>query len=125
MPNTRMYDAGQSRHKHHWNQSEAGFLPDGSAFVGKCPNTMDVKLAQKLLDEGIAYPDDENPIRIYNVHEGVIYQSVCSGNRCHGYPWRRLPGRDEIPASVLQILECRAMEQGNHDRFKKWLRQYG
>ncbi len=40
--------------KHHWKEDRAGFETVGNVFVGKCPRTMSIELAQMLLDSGIA-----------------------------------------------------------------------
>lgn len=86
----RRYDPGEHRFKHCWNEPRAAFVCDGSAQVGKCPSTLGKQLAEQLLNDGIAYPVGQaHPERIYNVHDGVVYEAVYSGGSCwHGYPAR-------------------------------------
>jgi hypothetical protein len=43
------YDPGDRRFKHKWNRSEAGFDESRGVPIGKCPNSITVKQAERLL----------------------------------------------------------------------------
>jgi hypothetical protein len=99
----------------------------GTAFIGKCSSGISTDIAQELLDTGFKYPtEDDPPNRIYNVHAGVIYEAVCSGDDAwHGYPWRARPGKSPLPASIMKGLQQRASEQGFPKEYKEWVKRYG
>lgn len=120
------YDPGEHRVKHCWKQPEAAFVRDGSAEIGKCPSTLSKQFAEQLLNDGIGYPvGDERPERIYNLHDGVVYEAVCSGSSWHGYPWRYRPGRKSLPRQIQQELERRAEQQDCLPGYKHWMKKYG
>lgn len=122
----RCYNPGEHRIKHCWNESRAAFVRHGSAEIGKCPSTLDKELAEQLLNEGVGYPvGQEQPERIYNVHVGVVYEAVCSGDTWHGYPWRYRPGRRALPRQILQELQHRAEGQGCLSEYKHWMKEHG
>jgi hypothetical protein len=120
------YDSGGCRQKHKWNHEEAGFANDYGKSIGKCSSMITQDVAQRLLDDGIPYPDANNPERIYNVFHGVIYMAISSGNNnWHGFPWRKLPGRKLLPASVKTELETRSDTQDHLKEFRAWMKNYG
>lgn len=120
---------GEHRVKHCWNQPVAGFQRSGNAFIGKCPSTLPKSVAEALLQSGIPihHHGDGFPAKIYNVHEGVIYEAAPTepGRSYHGYPWRNLPGRNRIPKAILRELERRAERSGHHRQFRDWMARHG
>ncbi|MGI9211747.1 MAG: hypothetical protein ACR2HF_04685 [Methylococcaceae bacterium] len=121
----RVYSSGENRHKHHWDKPEAGFISQGSMYIGKCPTHLTRNQAQILLDTGIPYPEN-NPKRIYNVYQGVIYEAVSANDGTwHGYPWRFLPGRNVLPRLVKKTLRNRAIDAGEAKAFDQWIKEYG
>lgn len=122
----RRYDPGEHRFKHCWNEPRAAFVCDGSAQVGKCPSTLGKQLAEQLLNDGIDYlVGQAHPERIYNVHDGVVYEAVYSGGSWHGYPWRYRPGRRPLPRQIKQELEHRAQQQGCMPGYRHWMKEHG
>lgn len=122
----KRYDPGEHRSKHCWSEPRADFVRCGSAEIGKCPSTLSKQQAERLLNEGIGYPVGEAiPQRIYNVHGGIVYEAVCSGDSWHGYPWRYRPGRKALPRDMLRELEDRASQQNCLDAYKDWMKRYG
>ncbi len=122
----RIYATGEMRHKHHWSQPSAGFVAVGRGFIGKCPATLSHAQAQVLLEQGLAYPDEQQPLRIYNVFLGVIYEAVSANDGTwHGYPWRLLPGRNVLPRTVQKVLRERAVAAGDVVQFDQWMKHYG
>lgn len=122
----RRYDPGEHRFKHCWSEPRAAFVQQGSAQIGKCPSTLSKDLAEQLLNDGLVYPTGEvSPERIYNVHEGVVYEAVFSGDGWHGYPWRYRPGRRSLPRQIRQELECRAKQLGCLSAYKLWMKEHG
>lgn len=91
-----------------------------------CPSTLSKEHAEQLLNQGIGYPEgSDNPERIYNVHDGVVYEAVRSGDSWHGYPWRYRPGRRALPRQMMLKLEERAQAQDKQREFKQWVKNYG
>lgn len=123
------YDPGEGRYKHRWNKGEAGFEPSGRGPVGKCPKSMNLELAQALLENGIEYWDgDEFPARIYNVYNGVVYEAVPTepGKSYHGYPWRGDRGMGAgLPPRIRRELEAYARKEGKLKEFLRWMKRYG
>lgn len=123
------YDPGEHRVKHCSNEPEAHFVREGSAVIGKCPGTLPKTLAEKLLNSGFGYfePGSEYPSKIYNVHQGVVYEATPTspGVSYHGYPWTRLPGRQMIPRRIIKSLEQRATEEGSLSAYKDWMKRHG
>lgn len=128
LPNWK-YDPGEHRVKHCSNEPEAHFVRVGSAVVGKCAGTLTKVQAEVLLNSGCSYlePSIDYPSKIYNVHQGVVYEAVPTepGKSYHGYPWRRMPGRKLIPRQILKKLEELAEAQGCLRAYKDWMRRYG
>lgn len=122
----KRYDPGEHRVKHCWNMPKAKFVRQGSAVIGKCPSTLSKQLAEQLLNDGIGYPVGQaDPERIYNLHDGVVYEAVYSGDSWHGYPWRYRPGRKSLPRQIKQELERRAEQQCCLPGYKYWMKEYG
>lgn len=122
----KRYDPGEHRHKHCWKEPLAGFSEQGGILIGKCPATLSKLEAERLLNDGLAYPPDAPvPQRIYNTHAGVIYEAVPSGDAWHGYPWRYRPGRRALPRQLLRQLEARAAQQGCLREFQRWMKEHG
>lgn len=118
------YDPGQGRTKHKWNRDEAGFKPSKRGAVGKCPKILKDDEREALLNDGVPFFDfeeDEHPSRIYNVHNGVIYEAQPTeyGKSYHGYPWQ-----GDLPKRILHILEIRAEKAGCLKELKKWLKEH-
>ena len=128
---TWRYDPGEGRKKHAWSRDEAGFEPLGKGPVGKCPISISPEEAESLLNEGLpVYEDGDEkvPVRIYNVRNGVIYESRRTeyGQSFHGFPWRGDRGfGPRIPARIMKKLKERAGEAGYSQELKKWLKKYG
>jgi hypothetical protein len=126
------YDPAEHRHKHCWSEPRAAFVETGSASIGKCPSTLPKELARQLVNEAefegkldgqtvaTAMPD-----RVWNVHEGIIYEAVPSrAGAYHGYPWRGRPSRNRLPRSVKRTLHQKAIAQGFEREFRDWLACY-
>lgn len=125
-PERLIYEPGEHRFKHCWNVPKADFVTQGSARIGKCPSTLSKKLAEQLLNDGIRYPvGQSHPERIYNVHDGVVYEAVNSGGTWHGYPWRYRPGRRALPSPILRELQRRAEQQNCLSGYKQWMKDHG
>lgn len=118
-----LYEPGEGRFKHRWNNEYAGF--DGQPPVGKCPSTLTPDRAQQLLDDGFPYHQDPTaagpPDAIYNVFEGVPYEAAPTtvGRSFHGFPWR-----GTMPKRIRRQLEARADQEGYGRQFRDWLKQY-
>ncbi|MBF0145272.1 MAG: hypothetical protein HQL84_11240 [Magnetococcales bacterium] len=123
----RNYDPGELRTKHKWKKPNAGFVSDGHMEIGKCPETMDLKLAEKLLNGGIVYPkeNDIQPQRIYNVYLGVVYRAEPTqpGVSFHGFPEKEIKGR-RVPPTVLFQLAKKAQADGTFQLFKTWMKDH-
>src|SRR5690554_2428452 len=112
-----VYERGEGRTKHCWNQPRAGFEPSRRGQVGKCSNQITDAVATELLNEGL--PDEDGrqrsqenksyPQRIYNVFDGAIYVAVPTqpGKSYHGYPVR-----GPLPRKLLKKLRQKAEEAG-------------
>jgi len=91
-PHKWLYEPDEDpKRKHHWNQNEAGFVAVGAIFVGKCPHSMSIRIAQTLLDGGIEWSPkawtEPYPQRIYCVWDGVLYRATPTipGRSYHGF----------------------------------------
>lgn len=120
------YDPGARRFKHKWRRPEAGFDERGGVPVGKCPGTLSVETAKKLLKSGIPWPEEweasaDYPSRIYNVHEGVVYEArpTMRGDSYHGFP-----ARGRLPRQLTRELERRAAKNGCERELRQWLKTY-
>ena len=117
------YDPGDDRHKHHWSHDYAAFAFKDGKWIGKCPNTITLDLAEKLLNEGIPLFNPRKaidaPNAIFNVHEGVIYKAVPTlpGYSYHGYP------EIDMPNETFNQLLKRAEEKGCKKELIKWLKK--
>ena len=124
-----IYDAGEHRTKHCSKEKNAHFVTGGTAVIGKCPADLTREVAQQLLNEGIAYfrPQQPYPAKIYNLHKGVVYEAVPTlpGQSYHGYPWKKMPGRNILPDRIIRQLNEKAIANGCLDDFQKWMKQYG
>lgn len=126
------YDPAEHRVKHCWDQPYAAFVDDGSAVIGKCPSTLTKEQAKVLVNCAVCDTlqpgetiKEAMPERLWNVHEGVIYEAVPTRDGAyHGYPWRGRPSRNRLPRAVKRILEARAIEQGHERTFKDWLKEH-
>jgi hypothetical protein len=106
------YDPGEHRGKHCWNEQRADFVTSGAGVIGKCPSTLSKAQARDLLNDAEFEGKQLNqsvavalPERVWNVHEGVIYEAVPSGpGAYHGYPWRGRPGRNRLgPVNTSEV----------------------
>lgn len=131
MPTNYKYDPGHHRGKHRWKRDHAGFTLKRGVFVGKCSAKITRRVAESLLNDGVAIASGGGnlPIAIYNTYEGAIYVArVTNPNPAqpsyHGYPWRS-DGERGIPINVVEKLREKAKEQGYEKEFNKWLKKYG
>jgi len=127
--NTYEYERGEGRYKHVWDKPYAGFEPSPKGPVGKCANTITQDVARRLLNEGIAVPDNAqgpHPECIVNQYQGAIYMAkpTRKGISYHGFPWRGDLG-SRLPRRVLQQLEQRAEAEGHLPEYKKWIKEFG
>lgn len=81
VPHKWLYEPDEDpKRKHHWTQDEAGFVTVGAIFVGKCPSSMSIQLAQTLLNTGIEWSPkmwaEPYPQRMYCVWDGVLYRAT-------------------------------------------------
>jgi hypothetical protein len=81
VPHKWLYEPDEDpKRKHHWTQDEAGFVTVGAIFVGKCPSSMSIQLAQTLLNTGIEWSPkmwaEPYPQRMYCVCDGVLYRAT-------------------------------------------------
>jgi hypothetical protein len=131
-----VYDRGDHRYKHCWNQDRADFVAEGNAVIGKCPNGIDDAVAQRILDRALPEPDPflsqegtstRSPSRLYGVHLGIVYEAVPTtpGRSFHGYPWRRRPGRARLPSDLVAQLRRQAEESGHERQFDRWMKEHG
>jgi len=79
-----------------------------------CPDDIDTKLAQELLDDGVCGADAAHPNAraIYAMHEGQFYKAYCEGTEApsqgqrdevwHGYPVRKELVPRQVPSRVLR-----------------------
>jgi hypothetical protein len=126
------YDPAEHRVKHCWSEPRADFVTTGVGIVGKCPSTLSKAQARELLNDAEfegKQPDqtvvEVMPERVWNVHEGVIYEAVSSGlGAYHGYPWRGRPGRNRLARGVKRALQQKADTQGYGREFQDWLKRY-
>ena len=126
---TLVYDPAEHRIKHCWNEPYAGVIKNGSASIGKCPNTVSKEEARDLLDDaeyegkapGVSIVDVQ-PQRMWNVYKGVVYEAVPTQvGSYHGYPWFGRPGRNRLPRAVKAVLQARAEQQGFGREFRDWM----
>ena len=124
-----IYDPGEHRNKHCWNQPHAAIVLEGSSAIGKCPSTLDKAQAGRLLEDAECDGKVEGqsvaellPPRMWNVHQGIVYEAVpTQAGSYHGYPWCGRPGRNRLSRSVRAALKQRAEEQGFGSEFEKWM----
>lgn len=118
-----LYDAGLpwEKKKHGWSNDYAGVKRERSGVpVSRCPRGIGLARAQELLNEGIAIVQgdggDRPPWRIYNVLDGVPYET-----RGHG-PYHAFPmfasEYAKLPDRVRTQLEARA---GGKENLREWL----
>jgi hypothetical protein len=101
----------------------------GNAVIGKCPADVTREVAQQLLNEGIPFhsPRKPHPAKIYNIYKGVVYEAVPTlpGQSYHGYPWKKMPGRNILTNDIIRQLKEKAIANGCLDDFQKWMKQHG
>lgn len=132
MKKTVDYDPAEHRFKHCWAEPRADFIATGVGAIGKCPSTLSKDQARELLNDAEfegKTPDqtvaDVMPERVWNVHEGVIYEAVPSGpGAYHGYPWRGRPNRNRLAREIKRALQQKAEQQGYGRELKDWLERY-
>ena len=125
-----VYESGFHRFKHCGQASKATIPFDQKfkMFVGKCPNTMTLEIAQKLLVDGLHERLKRLPktptIAIWNVHEGVVYKAVPNnvGDGWHGYPTCEKSETGGVPKAIRRQLLNRAGEKMQRET-KNWLQQ--
>lgn len=120
------YDPGARRVKHKWNRPEAGFDEKEGVPVGKCPNTLDRKKAECLLNKGIPWPEEweetaEYPSRIYNVYQGVVYEARPT---MQGFSYHGFPACGRLPRHLTRQLVQRAVNEGYERELRQWLKTY-
>lgn len=125
-----LYDPGEHRKKHCWNEPYASVVKNGSTSIGKCPSTFSKEEARVLLDDAEYEGKIEGqsavvalPKRMWNVYQGVVYEAVPTqpGISYHGYPWFGRPGRNRLPRAVRAALAKRAEDQGFKREFDDWM----
>jgi hypothetical protein len=120
-----IYDPGDSRPKHKWKRTYAGFRSQDGKLIGKCPCTIGLPDATDLLNSGAPWfnptINDGTPDRIYNVHDGVIYEAVPTerGKSYHGFPCR---GR--LPGNIMKALRAIAIAKGCAHGFEQWVKEH-
>jgi hypothetical protein len=125
------YERGEGRYKHRWNNDYPGFEPRSKGPVGKCPKSIDEKLATEILNDGVPYFDSQDqstPAKIYCVYLGAVYELVPTqpGVSWHGYPWRGdLAGRAPLPRKIKRQLEEKAEKSGFLKEYTSWMKSYG
>jgi hypothetical protein len=128
------YDAGEPWRdkKHGWHRAEAGVKRvRGLGRVGTCPNDVTRALARELLNAGLFFFEEDEPLRppdafpdnVFMIYKGVPYESRATvrGRSFHSFPV--LPERFvKLPESVRDWLRARAAEQGYNveDWLKAW-----
>lgn len=126
-PNKWKYDCGEKRLDHKWGKDKAGFQLFRGRIKGKCPMsiTNTPGLAEKILNEGIPYPDYENPEEIYNVYKGILYRAETTdfGISWHGFPEKE-EGKRRQPMEVLIPLMKRSIQEGYSMEFKTWMEDH-
>jgi hypothetical protein len=127
MPAQRRYERGEGRHKHRWNNDEAGFRLEQGHPVGKCHSSIDQQSAERLLNDAVEErsafaPPHDKPPRYFNVYRGVPYVAVPTqpGTSWHGYPWR---GR--LDPAVRAELQRRAECAGDLAAWRTWEKEHG
>ncbi len=123
------FERGDGRYKHRWQRDEAGFLDEAGAYVGKCHSSINLDVANALLNAGVVYhaPGCDTPEHVYVVYRGTIYEAAPTrpGQSFHGYPWRAGQGRPALPPRVLRRLRAMAEAEGTTREFDEWLKRYG
>jgi hypothetical protein len=138
------YDAGTpyKNKKHGWKQPYAGVEEERfgkkTLRVGRCPANLDQNTAAQILNQGLAYLDEQDleeivvtpvaqcdryPTRIFAVHEGVPYEArkTEENKSFHGCPV--LPEKfDELPESIQTYLKEQAVQQGSD--LGPWLEEW-
>jgi hypothetical protein len=120
---TRIYDKGENRKKHQGTSREARIVHEDGKEVGKCPKGFSLEAAQKLLVEGAIEErksrQPDVPFRLWNVHNGVVYQARTSdsGRTWHGWS----VGASHIPCKIRRQLEDRAIDLEEAHLLKEWL----
>ncbi|MBF0437587.1 MAG: hypothetical protein HQL93_00555 [Magnetococcales bacterium] len=119
------YDPGEWRFKHKWGNDYAGFEIENHEEVGKCPTSIDIKLAEELLNTGIGDPNMESPKNIFNVHQGVVYRAKVTllGVSFHGFPEKETENK-RVPIIILRALARRSQADGTFHLFKGWVQKY-
>lgn len=117
------------KRKHHWDKDEAGFDEDGAGFVGKCPTSITIPVAQELLDGAIpwfpARGDKAYPQRLYAIRKGVLYRATPTnpGRSYHGFPehysrFVKGTGSRELREQLL----TRARTEGCEQELREWMK---
>jgi hypothetical protein len=123
------YEAGEHRVKHCWNEPRADFVRNGSNVIGKCPSTLSKEQAYLLLQDATYIRTEgitTQPSRMWNVHEGVIYEAVpTQAGSYHGYPWRGRPGMNRLSRQVLADLRRMAETKNCLREFNNWIKEHG
>lgn len=116
------------KRKHHWDQPFADFLKVHGVLIGKCPSNLSFEEAEKLLNEGVAYPPDTSigsaPARIYSVKDGVVYRATSTnpGVSYHGFPELGSELR-RLPKSTLKAIIELAERKGCSAEVQKWIKR--
>ena len=120
----------QPKRKHHWDKPRAGFefVGNDDVPIGKCPSTMSLEEAGRLLNDGVPFfPDgwkESFPKRIYAVHDGVVYRATPTnpGKSYHGFPAtsREL---NRLPSSMRNAILQKAQVLGCAEGVRRWMSQ--
>jgi hypothetical protein len=102
------------KHKRGWDKPSPDFVEVNGELVGKCPTTITVEMATKLLNLGIPYFPPRwpraYPERIYNIYEGQLYRATPTvpGVSYHGFPEHPTKAQKLPKALKQQILDSPA-----------------
>jgi hypothetical protein len=106
-PGRRRVYHPNSKHKHGARgDGPPRWFPDSAS---KCPPSIDLRLAQELLEEAISGEDPAHPSghALYAIHDGQFFKAYPTeihedAEVWHGYPVKSDQVRRQIPARVLR-----------------------
>jgi len=118
------YEKGDQRYKHTGRGANAVFEQNRGVTVGKCPNTITLETAQKILNEGVGcdYVDTGTfsyPRQMFGFHEGVLYKALPTraGISYHAFP----ACSDDLSPPARQIIFAHFSDPDTQQKIQKWL----